>query len=155
MCLGCSRTQLVLSRHRCLAGDYIAAWWQRAAIHQLPLFELGEEYLLEWVKADPEMRAPRLATVLGAPHAQVSNLHATLLREYGETGVEAAFYSEFMSGMFWGNESAWLEGKLSQALEWSKDPRPEVRDFAKGLMSHLRPRIRSAQAQEAEEQISE
>jgi len=47
--------------------DFGSSWYVQKALRQLPLSDLGTEFLLEWVAIDPATRARVLADVIGSP----------------------------------------------------------------------------------------
>lgn len=57
--------------------DFGSSWYVQKALRQLPLSDLGTEFLLEWVAIDPETRARVLADVIGAPGGRPTALHTS------------------------------------------------------------------------------
>lgn len=113
------------------------AWWVRRAIRQaLPLDQVGVEALAHWVSKRPEVRASRLAEIIGAPLGQPSDAHAMLLERFGDE-VDGVFYGAFISGTWWGPASIRTRGKLEEAKTWLDDERPAIREWAKNVVRDL------------------
>lgn len=113
------------------------AWWVRRALRQaLPLDQVGVETLAHWVSKRPEVRASRLAEIIGAPSGQPSDAHAMLLERFGDQ-VDGVFYGAFISGTWWGPASTRTRGKLEEAKTWLDDERPAIREWAKNVVKGL------------------
>jgi hypothetical protein len=114
------------------------AWWVRRAIERaLPLEEVGVEDLAHWVLERPEVRARRLAEIIGAPSGRPSDAHAMLLERFGDQDVGGKFYGGFISGAWSGPASARTRGKLEEAKAWLDDERPAIREWAKNVVKGL------------------
>jgi hypothetical protein len=137
-----------LSKH----GKYSEGFWLRhQALKNFPLEEAGVEFLMDWVRGQPEERAVALADIIGAPGNTVSDLHAALLAEYGEEGVGATFDSALNSGSWIGDMSDWLLAKIKLAEGWTNDKRPPVHMWANEILKSLRKAYKSELDREAEE----
>jgi hypothetical protein len=129
------------------------AWWARQAIATLPLAELGADFLMSWA-AEMADRRPRILTeVLGPPRSVPLKVHARLLAKYAEQGVSGALFGTFISGTTFGSETAWARGKLDEANRWLHDDRPEIREWAAGVVKELEAMVQRAELREAEERF--
>lgn len=128
------------------------AWWVRRAIERaLPLDQVGVEDLAHWVSERPEVRARRLAEIIGAPSGRPSDAHAMLLERFGEQDVGGKFYGAFISGAWSGPASARTRGKLEEAKAWLDDERPAIREWAKNVVKGLEATLeRDLKAEEEE-----
>ena len=114
------------------------AWWVRRAIEQaLPLDQVGVKDLTLWVSKRPEVRARRLAGIIGAPSGRPSDAHEMLLEQYRDHGVDSTLYGAFISGSWSGQASARTRGKLEEAKAWLDDERQVIREWAKDLVKSL------------------
>jgi hypothetical protein len=129
------------------------AYWARQALHWLPIQQLGSDFLLEWVKQDPDRRALLLADAIGPPYRKPYDLHAGLLERYGQRGVGGVFYARFMSGSFTGSAAAWMRGKIETARGWLDDEHPAIRAWAAGLVADLEKTVKREEQREAEERF--
>jgi hypothetical protein len=128
-------------------------WHLRQELEAFPWEELGAEFLVEWVSADPKNRAHHLAEVLGPPVGRPSDLHAILLERFDAQGVGSAYTAKFMSGAFFGSASDWTRGKLEQAKQWLVDDRPVIVEWAKRLVRSLEKDLQREVDREAEEPL--
>ena len=121
-----------------LEMEATAAWWVRRAIERaLPLDQVGVEDLARWVSERPELRAPRLAEIIGAPSGRPSDAHAMLLEKFEDQGVGGTLYGAFVSGSWSGPASVRTRGKLEEAKAWLGDERAVIRRWAKGVVKSL------------------
>lgn len=142
--------QLVAPR---LEDKTLDSWWARQVIHRLPISDLGHDYLLAWVREDPETRAYALAAIIGAPFGRPSNLHAMLLDEFEEFDVGSAFSADFNSGTFWGSAVDWTRGKLESARRWLDDERPAVQKWGRWMVAGLEASLQREMIRDAEEKV--
>jgi hypothetical protein len=128
------------------------AWWVRRAIERaLPLKQVGVDGLARWVSERPEVRAPRLAGIIGAPSGRPSDAHAMLLERFGDQNVGSKFYGSFISGAWSGPASTRTRGKLEEAKAWVDDERPAIREWAKNVVKGLETTLeRDLKAEEEE-----
>jgi hypothetical protein len=130
------------------------AWWVRRAIERaLPLEQVGVEDLALWVSERPEVRAPRLAGIIGAPSGRPSDAHAMLLERFGDQDVGSKFYGAFVSGAWSGPASVRTRGKLEEAKAWLDDERPAIREWAKGVVKSLQATLEHDLKAEEEERF--
>lgn len=134
-------------------ADGTAAWRVRKELPGWSAKDLSVEYLMNWVSENPEKRAHRLASIIGAPGSQPSELHGELLSRFDEFGVGDAFYSDYVSGTFWGPISGWTRGLLESAKRWQEDSRPIIREWASHVVADLEGRLKQALAHEEEERL--
>lgn len=114
------------------------AWWVRKATQQsIPLDQVGAEDLALWVSERPEVRARRLADILGAPSGRPSDALAMLLEKFANQGVGGTLYGAFVSGAWSGPASTRTRGKLEEAKAWLDDERPAIREWAKNVVKSL------------------
>lgn len=114
------------------------AWWVRRAIERaLPLDQVGVEDLAHWVTERPEVRARRLAEIIGPPSGRPSDAHAMLLERFVDQDVGGKIYGAFISGVWSGPASARTRGKIEEAKTWIDDDRPAIRDWAKNIVKAL------------------
>jgi hypothetical protein len=114
------------------------AWWVRRAIERaLPLDQVGVEDLAHWVTERPEVRARRLAEIIGAPSGRPSDAHAMLLERFVDQEVGGKIYGAFISGAWSGPASARTRGKIEEAKVWIDDERPAIREWAKNVVKAL------------------
>jgi hypothetical protein len=133
--------------------DFGSSWYVQKALRQLPLSDLGTEFVVEWVATDPDTRARVVADVIGAPGGRPTALHTTLLERFEAYGVGSAFSSSFMSGMFMGSFAEWTRSRLETAKLWLSDQSPAIRDWAQGLVSGLEEQLKSSERREEEERF--
>lgn len=133
--------------------EWPAGWHIREELKGFPLEDIGTAFIMDWVAIEPEKRAPALASVIGPPHEQFSDLHATLLEQFDEYGVGDNFYSSFMSGSWTGSISAWTRSKLVIAEGWLNDKRPTVQEWAQNVIQGLRERLTHYEMREAEDRF--
>lgn len=118
--------------------DTTEAWWVRRAIERvLSLDHVGIENLAHWVSERPDVRAVRLAEIIGAPSGRPSDAHAMLLERFRDQDVGSRFYGAFISGAWSGLASARTRGKLEEAKAWLDDNRPVIREWAKNVVKSL------------------
>jgi hypothetical protein len=134
-------------------SDDMEAWRIRNELPGWAANELPLEYLINWVAEKPEKRAYRVASIIGAPGNPPSDLQIELLSRFDEFGVGEAFYSDYVSGSFWGSISGWTRGLLENAKRWQADPHPVVREWASKIIGDLEGRLEQAIAYEDEERL--
>lgn len=130
------------------------AWWVRRAIErELSLEQVGVENLALWVSERPEVRARRLADIIGAPSGRPSDAHAMLLERFGGQDVGSKLYGAFISGAWSGPASARTRGKLEEAEAWLDDERPAIREWAEGVVKSLQATLERDLKMEEEERF--
>lgn len=136
-----------------LDGDYLRGFWVRSVLEQIPIEDLGEDFLLAWVRENPKTRARTLAELIGPPDTPMTRLQGELLADYSDQGVGGAFMSKLMSGVFWGSHAEWSRGKLERVRAWTADSRAAVRLWANTLVAGLEEDVRRSEASEAEDRF--
>jgi len=108
----------------------------------------GTETLLQWVERHGP-RGPRILAKLAIPLSPLAR--ALLIRYPGDDAVRGALTATFLSGSWWGPESAWLENKLSTARAWCEDPNPAIQDWARELVTVIEQALERVRLAEEEE----
>lgn len=116
------------------------------------LLALDPEVVIRWVAEEPDVRAHRVARVLGAPIGEtVSPLHGHLLEEFEEHGVGSAFFSDLVTGSWTGSLAARTRGLLDGVRRWVDDERPAVRSWVKKAVADLEHMLDREEMYEEEE----
>jgi hypothetical protein len=137
-----------------LETETTEAWWVRAAIeHALPFELFDVDDLANWVSERPEVRAHRLAGILGAPSGRPSEVHAMLLEKFRDQDVGDSLYVAFISGSWSGPASARTRSKIEQTKAWLDDERPAIREWAKDVVNKLRATLEQDLKAEEEERF--
>lgn len=129
-------------------------WWVREVLSPLPVEGLNTDQLQEWIDEDPDNRAYSFARLVGGPMGdQPSELHALLLRQYGEYGVGDAFLSDMISGTFSGTPAQHTRGVISTVQRWTDDEREEVAEWARSSISNLGRMLEQEERREEEREF--
>lgn len=129
----------------------LEGWLLPRRMQGFPLAELGPAALATWIAQKPDRRAYVVASLVGPPYEQVTDVQAMLLTDFAAHGVGDTFSAAFRSGMCIGSAAAWNRSKLARAQQWLTDDRPAVREYARELVQILEEEIRRCEEREDEE----
>jgi hypothetical protein len=109
---------------------------------------VGTDTLLEWAdRKSPS--GPRILAKLAIPLSSLAR--ALLIRYPGDESVGGALTATFLSGSWWGPESAWLESKLATAREWCEVDDPAIQEWARELKTMIEETLKRVRLAEEEE----
>lgn len=113
---------------------------------------VSADTLCAWAEKN-RPRGPHLvATITPVEGVPLASPARELLIHFGDE-VTAKLYGNFLTGIFWGSEADWLQGKLELAQEWLKDEHPVIRQWAGKIVEQLKKDIINARRREEEEEF--
>jgi hypothetical protein len=109
--------------------------------------------LIEWIGGDLG-RARLVASLTGVGEGSPSEIVSFLLTAFGsDEKVSSSLCGDFVSGLWWGNESDRLNGQIAQLNSWinDRDLSAGVKSWARSVIASLKRRLEVVVVREAEE----
>ena len=136
-----------------LDHDDLTGWWVTALLPASQLQSISPSRLIEWIGERPEVRARKVARVLGAPMGErPSSLHNELLAHFDrDHGIGSVFFAELVSGVWTGSAAARSQGLLDQVKGWLSDDRSPIREWCEGAVRLLEAQLEHDEMRDEED----